>query len=221
MLKLLLLLVFFAPGSFSQDDLDQAIEETTESLANMGGMNAEGETVPARQDQASQAQVLEDTPKEPVEIKESFFSGVMNNTAKQFIGQFLAENPFSKVPKKELKTLLLARLSGQPLGNALENNPKFLDMSVDIIRDKRALPNLMGLVNKPEKIKMYGYIVIGVFGMVFILNLMNSKGNIFKRILKKMTIGLIAFTANIGAAFFIFKDELSPTLDIIFKYYHF
>ena len=157
----------------------------------------------------------------PVKIKDSYLTKVMNNAAKQFLGQFLAENPFSRMSHEELKSLLLDKLGGQAVGNVLEKNPKFLNMSVDILRDRKALPSVIGLVNKPEKIKTYGIVVVVVFVLVFIFNLMNSKGNLFKRILMKMSIGLGAFVINISAALYIFSEELSPMLDIIYKYYHF
>ena len=163
---------------------------------------------------------LQDTPKAPVKIEDSFFSGLMDEGAKKVIGEFLAENPFSKVPREELKALLTARLHGLPLGGVMENNPKLLNMSVDLVRDESAIPSFLSIVNKPEKVKTYGYVLIGVFVLVFILNLMNNKGNIFKRIFAKMLIGLGAFVVNLAAAFIIFREEISPSLDIIFKYYH-
>ena len=76
------------------------------------------------------------------------------------------------------------------------------------------------MINKPEKVKNYGIVLICVIVSVFFLNLMNSKGNIFRRILVKMSIGIAAFAANVISFYVIFKDEVTPTLDIILKYYH-
>ena len=155
-----------------------------------------------------------------VKIQDSFLTKIMNKGAKEYVRRFLSQNPFSNMSRSELRSLVLARLEGQPFGNFLKERPKFLDMFVDILRDRKALPSLIGMINKPEKVKKYGIVLICVIVSVFFLNLMNSKGNIFRRILVKMSIGIAAFAANVISFYVIFKDEVTPTLDIILKYYH-
>lgn len=187
-------------------DVEKVLDDTASSLANFGGL---GEESP------------ENSPSgESVAIQDSYLSGMMTGQMKKFLGEFLAQNPFAMIPKRETKSLVLARLQGLPFGKILEDNPKLLDMFVDILRDNKALPNLLGLVNKPDKVKKFGFIALGVFIVVFLLNLLNSKGNIFRRILRKLAIGLLAFAFNTGAFYFIFREELTPLLNIVFKHYH-
>lgn len=219
LLILLLGLNISIPSAFGQEDDEAYREKILREFSQPANEVNLDEII--EDDQAQIEEVIETPQATPVKIKDSYLTKVMNNAAKQFLGQFLAENPFSRMSHEELKSYLLKSLGDQPVGNALERNPKLLNMSVEILRDKRALPAVIGLVNKPEKVQKYGIVVIVVFVLVFIFNLMNSKGNIFKRILMKMSIGLVAFSVNIGAAFYIFNEELSPMLDIVFKYYHF
>lgn len=153
-------------------------------------------------------------------LKESFVSGMMTGVMKQAVNQFLKENPFSKMDRQEVKSMIEVKTSGLPVSKIFKKNPKLLDMFVDWIRDEKALPKVIGIVNKPDEVKTYSIIVIVIFIISFMLNVMNSEGNLFKRILKKMAIFSGAFIINIGAFLFIFQDELKPSLDIVFKYYH-
>lgn len=194
MLRTFFLLFLFCASVFSQDSFER------------GGFQEEPVSI---EDEAAH-----------VSIKESYLSNVMSSDAKKFVAEFLRKNPFSEVPAPELRALVSARLNGIPFGKMLDNNPKLMDMFVELLRDKKAIPSLLSLINKPEKVKQFGIFALAVFVMVFILNLFNSKGNIFKRILIKMSIGLTAFTCNLVAIYVIFGEEIQPTLNIVLKYFH-
>lgn len=153
-------------------------------------------------------------------LKESFVSGMMSGVMKQAINQFLKENPFSKMDRDEVKSMIQVKTNGLPVAKLFEKNPKILDMLVDWIRDEKALPKIMSIVNKPDQVKKYGIIVTAIFILSFILNLTNSKGGLGKRILKKMGIFFGAFIVNITAFVVLFKEEITPTLDIVFRYFH-
>ena len=153
-------------------------------------------------------------------LKESFVSGMMTGVMKQAINQFLKENPFSKMDREEVKSMIQVKTNGLPVAKLFEKSPKILDMLVDWIRDEKALPKIMGIVNKPDQVKKYGFVVIGIFILSFILNLTNSKGGLGKRILKKLGIFIGAFLVNITAFVVLFKEEITPTLDIVFRYFH-
>lgn len=236
MLKLLPFLLLFCAGALSQDDLseeeryrqkiirehspqndprpdelDKTFEETAESLSNYGGMELDGEALEEAEESFS-----DDEPR--AQVKESYLSNFMSAAGKKFIEEFLSDNPFAKVPRKEMKALIVARVAGMPFGDTLERYPGLLEFLVDFVRDEKAIPSMLGIVNQPKKVKNFGMIAIGIFVMVFILNLFNSKGNIFRRILTKLCIGLFAFVCNITIFYIVFKDEISPTLGIVWKH---
>ncbi len=186
------------------EDLESQIQSTVNDLQNMG-FDKKDEDKPAVGDG---------------EIKSSYLSGMMNNMMKNMISSFLKENPFSKMNRNEVKSMITVRLEGFPVGKFFENNPRVLDMLVDWIRHPYALPKIMGIVNKPDKVKIYGGVVVAIFIISFFLNLFNSKGNLLKRIFTKMCIFTGAFILNMGTFIFLFKENLNPTFDVIFKYFH-
>lgn len=191
------------------DDLEKNFDSTAKDL---GGTKLDGispEEFGNGKDKAKPA------------LQESFVSGMMTGVMKQAINKFLKENPFSKMKRDEVKSMLELKTQGLPIAKLLKKNPKILDMFVDWIRDTKALPRIIGIVNKPGKVKTYGIIVAVIFVLSFMLNLANSKGNLVKRILKKMGIFLGAFIINISAFFYLFQKDVRPSLDIVFKYYHF
>lgn len=203
-LKTFLFFIFIivSPLAYTQqeDDLENNFDQTTKELSG-----------------ADQSQLQD---KLQGHLENNMVTNLMNDMVKNVVQEFLKENPFSKMPREEVKSMIQARIQGLPIEKFLQKHPKLLELLVDWLRDNKALPKIMGIVNKPKQVKIYGIIVIVVFVISFILNLLNSKGNLFKRILKKMGIFFGAFIINFAAFFVLFKDELGPTLKIILKYYH-
>lgn len=153
-------------------------------------------------------------------IQDSYLTKFMDSAQKKFLSEFMTENPFSRVSENQLKTLLQSRFEGTPVGGYLNGDPKRMDFLVELVRDKHAIPSFIKIVNRPDKVKKYGIIVICVFIASFFFNLLNKQGNLFKRLFKKLMVTFLAFSVNLGAFYFIFQDEISPGLNIFFKYYH-
>lgn len=191
-------------------DLNKNVDDTLEDLANMGGMNKEGETIKVPQ--------KKDVPK--VKLKESYLTKMMNAQTKSLVSSLMTESPFAGMQRKELEAVFIAKNEGNPLGSLLKKNEKIKNIILDVLQHEKALPNIVGLLNKPEKMKYMGIFVAVVLALAFLFNLYNSKGSIFKRILFKFGIGIGAGLANLGCFIFLFHDELTPTISIILKYYN-
>jgi hypothetical protein len=206
----------------NQDALEAQIKNTVKDLQGMAGGVGGSETSAADLENMD----FESLPAGKAasgdgKIQDSYLSGMMNEMMTKMISSFLKENPFSKMDKEEVKSMLVVRTQGLPVGKMFENNPKLVEMLVDWIRHPYALPKIMGIINKPDKVKIYSGIVVAIFILSFLLNLANSKGNLFKRILKKICIFAGAFTINIAAFIFLFQANLKPTFEVIFKHFHF
>lgn len=202
--------------SFAQEDdnLEKQFDSTTQDLSNLEGEQLK----PIGNEEFAEGEKQKKAV--PEGLQDSFVSNMMTGVMKQVVSEFLKENPFSKMDREEVKSMIKLRMNGLPVEKLFEKNPKLLDMLVDWIRDKKALPKIIGIVNKPKEVKIYSFVVIAIFVLSFILNLVNSKGNLGKRILNKIGIFLGAFIINLGTFYFLFREELKPSLDIILKYYH-
>jgi hypothetical protein len=205
----------------NQDELEQQIQNTVKDLQGM----ASDVGAPQASDSQLEAMDFDSKPEDAPavgdgKIKKSYLSGMMNEMMTKMISEFLKENPFSKMDREEVKSMLVVKTKGLPVGDVFENNPRLVEMLVDWIRHPYALPKLMGIVNKPDKVKIYSGVVVAIFILSFLLNLFNSKGNLFKRIFKKLCIFSGAFIINIATFAFIFQTELKPTFEVVFKHFH-
>ncbi len=226
MIKLLIILSFLSLNLFAQsdeeiererilreygqkekqnDELEESIRDTVEDLQVISPVN--------QNKYASDESVYK-----PRELKESYLTGIMDSMMKEMLASFLRENPMSKMTEGEVRSLVEGQLNNLPIGKFFENNPRSLDFFVAWLRDQKALPRLVSIVNEPEKMKTYGIIVFCVLVASFFLNLFNSKGNLFKRILKKIMIVAGVGIINLSVFYFMFTANIKPTIDIALKY---
>lgn len=199
----LIFLVLSFGAMAQEDNLEQNFDNTAGQLSGLNTEEFNEKNIPVGS-----------------KLESNMFTGMMNDVMKKAVQEFLKENPFSKMSEDEVRSMITVRIEGKPVGKFLEKNPKVLDTFVDWLRDQAAIPKLFGILNKPDKMKTYGFIVIAIFILSFALNLMNSKGNLLKRIVKKFAIFAGAFIVNIAAFIFLFKTELQPTLKVILKHFH-
>lgn len=199
--------------SFSGDELEQSDKDDLNELIDQTA-NELGEPVSG----ADTVEIPNLNP-ESMDIQDSFLTKMMNEKTKQALAQMISDNPFSKMSEGELKSFLRSRFEGNALGRTMEKNPRAFSAFVDVLRDKKALPSLLGIVNKPKKVKLFSYIALGIFIAIFIFNLMNSKKGLLRRIFTKLFIGLFGSVCNLTAFYILFKEELTPTVDIVLKHF--
>ena len=154
---------------------------------------------------------------DPNKMSKNFFTNMMNDRMKVAAMQMMEENPFSKISKEELRQSIIEKIQNSKASNFILSKPKLIDAIVEVAHDEKTIPKLLGIINKPDVIKKYGIIVLAVTICAFILNLLNSKKSILKRILLKLCIMLVASTINFAAFYFLFREELKPTIDAIFR----
>jgi len=130
--------------------------------------------------------------------------------------KMMKQNPFATMKKDAIKNIILTKMDAKkPAGKFLHDNPKLVDVTAEWIIDDKAIPAFISIINKPDKAKIMGGVVVGVFITVFLLNLKNSKNNILKRIFFKIVLMLGSATVNFSAFYLIYKEELGPTVDVI------
>ncbi|MBT4793067.1 MAG: hypothetical protein HON90_15950 [Halobacteriovoraceae bacterium] len=148
---------------------------------------------------------------------DNFMTKMINETLKKELAKAIKKNPFSSMSSDEVKSLLLSSTKGSKVGAFLDKSPKLTLVISEVVRDKKAFPSFLSLINKPAKIKKYGIFVVVIFLVGFFLNMKNSKGSMLKRIFIKLGIMLgITFT-NLLVAYFIFREEVKPTIDVVMR----
>lgn len=147
------------------------------------------------------------------ELDESMFGGMVSDEIKEGIAKMITDNPFQYMSDEQVKSLLVSKG-----GKSFSENPKLLSGVSEWIRDKKALPKFMAIIGEKEKLKTYGICFLVVFVVAFILNLRNGKHNIFKRLMLKLGLMITTTIVNLGVFYYLFQDNLAPTINILKKY---
>lgn len=150
-----------------------------------------------------------------MKVDENFLTKFMDAEMKSAAMQMIKKNPFASMSRHELKSFFLERTQGTKIGAQLEKNPRIMRVLVEVFHHKKAIPDLVSMINKPQKLKYYGYFFIGIMIMAFLINMKNSKGGMAKRIMLKLIIMLTTPVLNFGVFYYLFQDELGSTIEAI------
>lgn len=124
------------------------------------------------------------------------------------------------VPENEVRAMVRVKINGTFLESLFAKYPKLIDLSVDLLRDKHAFHGLLGILLRKEDLKTYGYIWIAIFifGLFVKRRLVKPKWNFLKRFRWNMSINLVLSLISMTLFYQFFYVELTPTLNVIFKY---
>jgi hypothetical protein len=150
-------------------------------------------------------------------VDQNFLTNILDDKMKKAALEMMKNNPFASMSDAEFNSFINVRVQGTTLEKIFQNNPKILRGISSVLRDKRALPQFLTIINKPQKMKTYGFSFVGVMVLIFLMNLMQSKKSIIKRIVMKLSLMLLGSTVNLVVFYFIFKEELQPSVDAIWR----
>jgi hypothetical protein len=175
---------------------------------NMETLLDTGEEVPEQDDIMA---AIETTLGEDV-VEDSFMSGIMSKKMKDTANIMMKQNPFSLMSKDELRQMFLDKTRGTAGGNYLRKSKRTLRVMVEVCHDKDAIPKFVSLINKPKKMKTYGFSFLGVIIFVFFINMKNAKAGLIKKFAIKFALMGFATSINCLSFYLIFKEELAPTI---------
>ncbi len=122
-------------------------------------------------------------------------------------------NPMAKLPREELKPMLLAQIKGSPWEGVVGRFPKVLDFFMDFMRHPTAISSLVGILDRPRALKNCG--IASLVSMVLIILLRKKVIGPRTKFFKRMGLQLMfsaLFMSVSGAIFWLtFKEEIGPT----------
>ena len=149
---------------------------------------------------------------EDVKLEDNIMTKFMDDAMKSALARFKTDSPFKNMSKDEIRNFITSASDMTAVGALIKKSPTFTAILVEIFHDKEAMPKLVSLVEKQKEMKTFFYISITLLVLSMIMNMMNKKGNIFKRILKKIIITLGTLCLNLGIFYFMFQEEVGPTV---------
>lgn len=208
-ISLALLLGLFSAGIYAQesetnledaDEIGQGLEASRDLTQPLPGMDPSNSMPPADS-----------------LFNNSFMKGFVSEQMKKMLFEYMKKNPFASMSETEVEDFIMGNVKDRPAEQFFKKFPKALKALVNWLRDPKAIPAFLNIINKPKLLKNYGIAVLVVFILSFALNLMNSKGSLLKRIFNKLCIMLGAFAINFGMFYIFFKEEITPTIEVMMR----
>lgn len=154
---------------------------------------------------------------EEIKLDPNMMTKLLGEKSKLKATQMLKGNPLSKMSREQIKAVIMERTAGSFLNKWLRKNPKAFEVAIEVAKDEKALPSLISIMNRPDQMKKYGIGAIFLFVVAFLLNLKNSDMGLGKKILIKLGVMFVTMGANLYLFYYLFKKELTPALDAIFR----
>lgn len=139
----------------------------------------------------------------------------MDEFRAKFIKEFHENNPFSKMDRKQIEDVIKEKASGTKLGDILSTSPKAMDLLVNIIRDDRALPYMLGILNQRHKMQVYGYVSLVLFIATLLMNMFVRKKKQEPFYLRWSRTIFMQAVLSVGLFIFfyiLFRRELEPLM---------
>lgn len=147
------------------------------------------------------------------------FKALNDSRVQAILDKALIEGLVANVPADIIHKTIMDKVSGTPVKTLFQKFPAILNKTIEILRDKEALPGLLKILTKKEDLKIYltYWIIILIVTIWLKRTLLSKKAkwNFIQRIFLRLSLNLLSFSASMYAFYSIFEKELSPALKII------
>lgn len=210
----LLLLSLITLSGFCQEEDERVLAEIERERAK--------QVEKALEVERAKDQVVNQTTQVAEKLKEAGAKGLesvdlMDDKARAAIKKLLQENGFSNLDRDLVKELIMAKARGKPLGHVFERIPTLLEIIVDVMRSKEALPGLIDILDRKEDLKLYFYYCLGFFVLGFLIRryLFKKEWGLFRRLSMRLALTLCLSILSIMTFYSMFEIEMKPTWMII------
>jgi hypothetical protein len=136
------------------------------------------------------------------------------------IQEVLSNNPLARASAEEVRKLVLQSVEGRPLEKLFHHSPRLLELSVDWLRDREAMPALAGLLGRKEDLKKYFYFWLALIITTFLFKryFFSKEWNFFRRMFMSLLVSLLSISLSVGVFYYVFTSEIAPTFKVISKH---
>jgi|GEM_PF-4041857 len=144
---------------------------------------------------------------------QSFVMGMFS----KYLDEMSQVNLFANYSVQEMRIFVRKRSKGKFIGKVFYNFPKLEDFTCHWLVDEEALPNILSIAKKDEKLKGYAVIslLIVVLGFLMSSYFLRDVQGFSKRFLLGSLHNFLIFIICSLAFYFAFPKELDPTLRIV------
>jgi hypothetical protein len=149
-------------------------------------------------------------------------AAMMDEKVVGLLRETFKNNPMHNMTDEEARKVILEKIKTGSLRSYLLEHPKLLNVFIELVKDKKALPASLGIFIKKETLKIYFSIWVFIMIVVWALKRFHIKkqrwtpGTIF---FVCMLINLSATFVSLSIFYKMFHEELSPSANIIVKHW--
>lgn len=149
-------------------------------------------------------------------------AAIMDEKVVGLLRETFKNNPMQNMSDEEVRKVILEKMKIGSLRSYLREHPKLLNVFIELVKDKKALPASLGIFIKKETLKIYFSIWVFILIVVWALKRFHIKkqrwtpGTIF---FACILINLSATFVSLSIFYNMFHEELSPSANIIVKHW--
>ena len=214
LLTLILLSLFALPGVSQEDDklledLEADRKKQTEMARalDQGRQNLEG----------SASNAFEELQK--LTKGEISAASLMDKKVVKVLQKVFRENHMQNVPREEVRNMILKKSEGTLAHRYLSTSPKLVYAFVDVLRDKEAMPGLIGIFLRQKDLKLYFFIWLGIMIGGWAIKRFIWSEDSRKSLFKRIGFSLLLTTISLTIFYQMFYQELSPTVNILISHW--
>lgn len=137
--------------------------------------------------------------------------------------KMLEQNSMKNASDTEVRAMILEKAKGTAMENFLITHPKVTNTFIEILKDPKAMPSIIGIFLRRDDLKVYGCIWLGlmIFAWLFKKFLFKKKKNwsSAQRMLVSFLVSICITITSFTIFYNMFHDEISPTAKIIVKHW--
>lgn len=118
---------------------------------------------------------------------------------------------------EEVRALIMNKVKGKMGEKIFLQFPKLLDLSVAVILDRHAIPQLMDLIKRQDDLKIFFFISIFLYILSFLLKkiFIPKEASFFNRLWKSIILKFGVLASSLGIFYFMFQKEVSPLVLVL------
>ena len=136
---------------------------------------------------------------------------VVKSLQKQF-----QQGPWQSLSKKELSNLLLERSQGSFINGIYLSYPKVLEFMVELIQDREALSQLLGVFLRKNDLSIFGLVCFGIVILSWLLKkiLYHPRWPWWLPLILGIGVGVLSTLSMMMCFYRMFRAEVSPAVEI-------
>jgi hypothetical protein len=146
-------------------------------------------------------------------------AALMDTRVVALVQRMFTQGPLKGASRSEVAKLMLSALKDRPGEEWLRNHPRVLYALADVLRDEKAMPQLVGILSRQEDLKRYFFIWFGFMIFSWLIKRHFFKKKVSWSFSKRLFVSVAFNLCVSGTTFFIFyqifEAELSPTAQIL------